>query len=402
MKELLILSNSSSEAYIDRLILTSFRVELDYLTTQSATFTGRLSGGNNDIPVGSFVSCNLDGSHWFFGAVCGVKKDTSKGTTTVSAVDMNFFLTSQIVLKPFSSWTTTALDYVLAQLKSSTKGCPDWMTYNADDANTTFVSPESWKDDQTTTALEAIQTIENTVKDTNGDKFYIGHEWKWNTDDDRKVLLYFEILSPTPTQSIDLGEKFISSVNVSSQDSGTPSFYVFQPSVENTTNTRTFIYGLVKNGDNYTVSANYLDDNLVKGLFLRKVKVYKDDDYDLTAFEQEALSQLLPSGYPQEISFSTRINTPIGSYTSFLKSLFPGKKLLLSGVPGYPNSTVSTVVTKLSFTEEEGMMKVTCGWNRGSLTDKVKMRRESSGTVNSTIIENDDYKTGMTKEMNWD
>lgn len=77
-----------------------------------------------------------------------------------------------------------------------------------------------------------------------------------------------------------------------------------------------------------------------------------------------------------------------------------GMRIVLYGVPGMSESPMNSVISKLTFTEND-YMDVVCGFSRSSLTDRMKIGRRDNGKTTSTTykIANGTLTQSVSKEF---
>lgn len=364
----------------------SFKIIDDLLVPQSSTFIVDNSDGIENKMV---VVAPLNNGGVYLGIVTSVRVNDEDETSTVTTNNISSILDVPIALEQFTSavYGAKVKEFFDNAFISTTDILEklSWFTC-VNNATESGASP-AWSANSTESLLQLISEFMDISN--------IGFKFSLASGNKGVVLTLFD--RPTKEATIKLSEEFISNMTYSGTNQVSVNKIIMKPQADNYLHKDIITYYLLNDG---TVTTNSGDNKRISPV-VSKILFYTDTQFIDSSLLATAKSNLAASMYSHEVSF--RIRTKEMSMPTLKKMIalaYCGMRIVLYGVPGMSESPMNSVISKLTFTEND-YMDVVCGFSRSSLTDRMKIGRRDNGKTTSTTykIANGTLTQSVSKEF---
>lgn len=351
-------------SYVGSYEVGDYKVIRDLLVPQNSTFQIIDPSG---IEKQMVVVCPLKNGSVYIGIVTQISFDNDSNMSTVTVQDISSILSVEVSLEAFTSagYGAKIKEWFDAIFVTSSDPLEKLSWFSCVNNSSVEGASPAWSANSTETLLTAISDFMDLSS--------LGMSFSLNSSHTGVVMTLFDRSSSEAT--IKLTEEFVSNISYSGTSESATNKVVMKPQADNYLNKTTLTYYLLNDG---TVSTD-ATSNLRLSPVSSKILFYSDTQYDPSTLQATAASNLLASVYSHEISFRIRtIGISIPTIKTMISSIYCGMKITLYGVPGEEASAFSTIISKITFSDDD-YIDITCGYSRSSLTDRLKMSKQDKG-----------------------
>jgi len=346
----------------------SFKIIDDLLVPQSSAFIVDNSDGIENKMV---VVAPLNNGGVYLGIVTSVRVNDEDETSTVTTNNISSILDVPVALEQFTSavYGAKVKEFFDNAFISTTDILEklSWFTC-VNNATESGASP-AWSANSTESLLQLISEFIDISN--------IGFKFSLASGNKGVVLTLFD--RPTKEATIKLSEEFISNMTYSGTNQVSVNKIIIKPQADNYLHKDTFAYYLLNDG---SVTTDSGDDKRISPV-VSKILFYTDTQFIDSSLLVTAKSNLAASMYSHEVSFRIRTKEmSMPTLSKMISSVYCGMRIVIYGVPGMSDLPLNSVISKLTFTEND-YMDIVCGFSRSSLTDRMKIGLRKSNKTTS-------------------